>query len=227
MKALIIEDDANVAEAVSLCFQLRWPEISLSLVSEGKKGIDAVNSKTFDIVILDINLPDMSGYDVLQAIRSLSNVPVIVLTVRGKEDEQVKGLEMGADDYIVKPFKPRDLIARINSVLRRVSISRATDRSPVISRGSISLNLSKNEVVLRDRTEKLTPNETQVLYTLMSNPGSIISSEDISQAVWGKVFTDNNRVRTYIRRLRLKLQDNPPLMLKSKRGKGYSFTSPR
>ena len=125
---------------------------------------------------------------------------------REKEEEQVKGLELGADDYIVKPFKPRDLIARVNSVLRRVKLSRVTDRSPVVSRGSISLNLSKNEVVLRDKVEKLTPNETQVLYTLMNNPGTIVSSEEISRAVWGKVFADNNRVRTYIRRLRMKLK---------------------
>lgn len=227
MKALIIEDDPNVAEAVSLCFQLRWPTVKLTVVAEGKKGIDALNSKSYDVVLLDINLPDMSGFDVLENIRSFSDVAVIILTVHDKEDEQVKGLELGADDYIMKPFKPRDLIARINSVIRRSRISRETDRTPVISRGSMSLNLTKNEVILSDRVEKLTPNETQVLYTLMSSPGTIISSEEISRAVWGKVFDDNNRVRTYIRRLRIKLNDSPPLLLKSKRGKGYSFTSPK
>ena len=226
MKALIIEDDINVAEAVSLCFQLRWPDITLNHVTQGEDGISILNSKAFDIVILDINLPDMSGFDVLQTIRSFSSVPVIILTVREKEEEEVHGLEIGADDYIVKPFKPRDLIARVNSVLRRVNLSKVSIQSPVLAKGKVSLNLSRNEVNINDMTQKLTPNEAQILYTLMNNSGNIISSEEISQAVWGKEFDDNNRIRTYIRRLRLKLNDNPPRIIRSKRGKGYSFFSP-
>ena len=227
MRALIIEDDPNVAEAVSLCFQLRWPEINLVHETEGKKGVDVLKSKNVDIVILDINLPDISGFDVLKEVRTFSQVPVIILTVRDKEDEQVKGLEMGSDDYIVKPFKPRDLIARVNSVLRRSSIARKTEQSPVISLGNISLNLTKNEVRIDDIVEKLTPNETQVLYTLMESPGTIVSSEQISESVWGRVFPDNNRVRTYVRRLRLKLKDNPISLIRSKRGKGYAFYPPK
>ena len=226
MKALIIEDDINVAEAVSLCFQLRWPDITLNHVTKGGDGLSILNSKAFDIVILDINLPDMSGFDVLQTIRSFSSVPVIILTVREKEEEEVHGLEIGADDYIVKPFKPRDLIARVNSVLRRVNLSKISIQSPVLAKGKVSLNLSRNEVNINDLKQKLTPNEAQILYTLMNNSGNIISSEEISQAVWGKEFDDNNRIRTYIRRLRLKLNDNPPRIIRSKRGKGYSFFSP-
>lgn len=227
MRTLIIEDDANVAEAVSLCFQLRWPEVILTHVEEGNQGLEVLKTKSIDMVILDINLPDISGFDVLQEIRLFSDIPVIILTVRDKEDEQVRGLELGADDYIIKPFKPRDLIARVNSVFRRVNSAKKVDKSPVITIGHISLNLSKNEVKVNNNTEKLTPNETQVLYTLMSDPGTLISSEQISQSVWGEVFPDNNRIRTYIRRLRLKLQDNPPSMIRSKRGKGYAFFSPR
>jgi len=227
MKALIIEDDVNVAEAVSLCFQLRWPEVTLHHVISGSEGISILNSKTIDIVLLDINLPDMSGFDVLQTIRTFSSVPVIILTVREKEEEQVHGLEIGADDYIVKPFKPRDLIARVNSLLRRVNLSKISDQSPVLVKGKVSLNLSKNEVNINDVAQKLTPNEARMLYTLMNNPGNIISSEEISKAVWGKDFPDNNRIRTYIRRLRLKLNDNPPRIIRSRRGKGYSFNSPR
>ena len=177
--------------------------------------------------MLDINLPDNSGFDVLHEVRTFSGVPVIILTVQDKEDDQVKGLELGADDYIVKPFKPRDLIARVNSVLRRVDSSKKTDNNPVVTIGHISLNLSKNQIEIGNKLEKLTPNETQVLYTLMSSPGKIISSEDISEAVWGKAFPDNNRIRTYIRRLRIKLNDSPPLMIRSKRGKGYAFFSPK
>ncbi|MBN1600016.1 MAG: response regulator transcription factor [Chitinispirillaceae bacterium] len=223
MKALIIEDDANVSEAVALCFQLRWPEVNLTRIEKGKEALDVLRTKVIDMVILDINLPDISGFDVLQELRTFSDVPVVILTVQNKEDDQVKGLELGADDYIVKPFKPRDLIARVNSVLRRMELSKKNDKSPVVTIGNISLNLSKNQIEIGNRVEKLTPNETQVLYTLMNNPGKIISSENISEAVWGKVFPDNNRIRTYIRRLRIKLDDTPPVMIRSKRGKGYAF----
>ncbi|MCK4410657.1 response regulator, partial [Candidatus Bipolaricaulota bacterium] len=94
MKVLIIEDDANVVEAVSLCLQLRWPEVTLSIAAEGTKGIEILESGSFDIVILDINLPDVDGFEVLKCIRSFSNVPVVILTVRGKEEDQVRGLEM-------------------------------------------------------------------------------------------------------------------------------------
>lgn len=226
MRALIIEDDINVADAVSLCFQLRWPEVNLKVVTEGLKGIDVLNAETIDVVILDINLPDISGFEVLENVRSFSDVPIIILTVREEEDEQVKGLEMGADDYIVKPFKPRDLIARVNSVLRRSDISKTSAGSPVIVRGDISLNLSRNEAQIKDTTVKLTPNESKVLYALMSNTGKTVSSDTISKAVWGKVFPSNNRVRTYIRRLRLKLGDSPPAIIRSKRGKGYKFFNP-
>ncbi len=126
MKVLIIEDDANVVEAVSLCLQLRWPEVTLSIAAEGTKGIEILESGSFDTVILDINLPDINGFEVLKRIRSFSNVPVIILTVREGEEDQVRGLEMGADDYIVKPFRPRDLIARVYSVLCRAGVPKDT-----------------------------------------------------------------------------------------------------
>jgi two-component system KDP operon response regulator KdpE len=227
MKAIIIEDDVNVSEAVALCFQLRWPEVTLTRTVKGKEALEILRAKTYDMVILDINLPDIRGFDVLQEIRSFSDVPVVILTIQDKEDDQVRGLELGADDYIVKPFKPRDLIARVNTILRRADTSRKVDSTPVVNIGHISLNLSKNQIEIGNHLEKLTPNETQVLYTLMSSPGKIISSEDISQAVWGKAFPDNNRIRTYVRRLRIKLNDNPTLMIRSKRGKGYAFFSPK
>ncbi|MCK4721826.1 MAG: response regulator, partial [Dehalococcoidia bacterium] len=101
MRVLIIEDSAEVVEAVSLCLQLRWPEVILSIAADGTRGIEILKPESFDIVILDINLPDIDGFEVLKRVRSFSSVPIIILTVRGKEEEQARGLEMGADDYIV------------------------------------------------------------------------------------------------------------------------------
>ncbi|MFC1939788.1 response regulator transcription factor [Chloroflexota bacterium] len=123
MKALIIEDNADVVEAISLCLQTRWPDVTISSSALGFNGVEKVKSLSLDIIILDLNLPDIDGLEVLRQIRSFSSLPIIIVTVRGEEDDQAKGLEMGADDYIVKPFRPRDLIARVNSVLRRSRLS--------------------------------------------------------------------------------------------------------
>ena len=226
MKVLIIEDDANVVEAVSLCLQLRWPDVTLSIAAEGTRGIEILESGSFDLVILDINLPDFDGFEVLKQVRSFSNVSIIILTVRGMEEDQVRGLEMGADDYIVKPFRPRDLIARVNSVFRRASAPKVTKEQPLVVRGKLVLNLATNEVRLGEEIVKLTPNESKVLYVLMNNAEHTISSGKISQEVWGKEYVNSVPVRTLIRRLRNKLDDSPPQIILSKRGEGYKFISP-
>lgn len=226
MKVLIIEDDANVVEAVSLCLQLRWPEVTLSIAAEGTKGIEILESSSFDAVILDINLPDVNGFEVLKRIRSFSNVPVIILTVRGNEDDQARGLEMGADDYIVKPFRPRDVIARVNAVIRRSRVSEVTVEQSSLVRGKLMLNLATNEVQLGEKMVQLTRTECRVLYVLMDNVEHTLSSEKISQEVWRKEYINTDLVRTYIRRLRHKLKDNPPQIILNQRGEGYRFVSP-
>ena len=226
MKVLIIEDDANVVEAVSLCLQLRWPEVIISTAVEGTKGVEMLKSGAFDIVILDINLPDIDGFEVLERTRSFSNVPVLILTVRGKEEDQARGLEIGADDYIVKPFRPRDFVARVNSVLRRAGIPKVTTEQPLVVRGKLILNLTTSEVQLGEGIAKLTPNESKVLYVLMNNAENTISSEKIARGVWGKEYANTDPVRTYIRRLRDKLKDKPPQIILNQRGEGYRFVSP-
>lgn len=215
-----------MVEAISLCFQIRWPEVTLSVAAEGTKGIEIVESESFDIVILDLNLPDIDGFEVLNRIRSFSNVPIIIVTVRGKEEDQARGLEMGADDYIVKPFRPRDLIARVNAVLRRAHVPEVTEGQPSVVRGKLTLNLTTNEVRLGEEMIKLTPTECKLLYVLMKNAEHTLSSKKISQEVWGKEYTDTESVRTYIRRLRDKLNDNPPEIILTEHGGGYRFVSP-
>lgn len=216
----------EVAEAVSLCLQLRWPEVALSIAAEGTRGIEILQSESFDIVILDINLPDIDGFEVLRRIRSFSNVLIIILTVRGKEEDQARGLEMGADDYIVKPFRPRDLVARVNTVLRRRIVPEVTREQPFIVRGKLTLNLSNNEVRLGDQTIELTATESKLLYALMENNEETLNSKKVSQEVWGKDYMNTDLLRTYIRRLRNKLNDSPPQIILSERGEGYRFVSP-
>ena len=226
MRALIIEDNADVVEAVSLCLQLRWPEVILSIATEGAKGIETLEYESFDVIILDINLPDIDGFAVLERIRSFSNVPIIILTVRGNEDDQARGLEMGADDYIVKPFKPRCFVARVNAVLRRSRVSKVIVTQSSIVRGKLMLNLTTNQVQLGEKIVKLTPTECRVLYVLMNNVEHTLSSKKISQDIWGQEYMKTELVRTYIRRLRDKLNDNPPQIILSRRGEGYRFVSP-
>ncbi|MCX6013075.1 MAG: response regulator transcription factor, partial [Chloroflexi bacterium] len=143
----MIEDSADVTESISLCIQLRWADAHITRVAEGEKGLESFKSEEFDIVILDLNLPDMNGMDILKQIREVSLTPVIIVTVRGSENDEVKGLEMGADDYIVKPFKPRDLVARVNAVLRRCTVKQpGKNESASIMSGKLSLDLSTNKV---------------------------------------------------------------------------------
>lgn len=226
MRVLIIEDSAEVVEAVSLCLQLRWPEVILSTAAEGTRGIEILQSESFDIVILDINLPDIAGFEVLKRIRSFSNVPIIILTVRGKEEDQARGLEMGADDYIVKPFRARDLVARVNAVLRRAHVPEVSADQTSVVRGKLTLNLTNNEVLLGDQKIVLTPTESRLLYVLMENAEDTLNSKKISQEVWGKEYMNTDPLRTYIRRLRDKLNDNPPQIIITERGEGYRFVSP-
>jgi len=118
MKVIIIEDNAEISEAVALCLQTYWPGTEIAFAILGKKGIEAVRGTLFDLVILDINLPDIDGFAVLQEVRCFSSVPVVILTVRGTEKDINRGLEMGANAYVIKPFKPRDLLTRLQEVLQ-------------------------------------------------------------------------------------------------------------
>ncbi|MBT7289365.1 MAG: response regulator transcription factor, partial [Chloroflexi bacterium] len=166
------------------------------------------------------------GFDVLKELRTESNIPVIIVTVRGMDDDQAKGLEIGADDYIVKPFKPRDLVARVNAVLRRASSDKGDDDEASITSGALSLHLTTNEVHLRDDVLKLTPTECRLLYVLMKTANETLSNKDISQKVWGKDQANNEVVRTYIRRLRNRLKDNPPQIILTQQKEGYRFVTP-
>lgn len=226
MKALIIDNSPEVVEAISLCLQLRWPDATTSTAADGATGIEILESESFDIIILDINLPDIDGFEVLNRIRSFSKVPIIIVTVRGNEEDQARGLEIGADDYIVKPFRPRDLVARMNAVLCRTQLSRPSKEEPSIIRGRLILNLTTNEVRFGVKTLKLTPTECRLLYFLMHNAERIISSRKILQEIWGEEYVNTDVVRTYIRRLRDKLDDNPPQIVITGRGEGYRFVSP-
>ena len=227
MKLLLIEDSPEIVNLISMTFKLRWPETSIISTPEGAKGIELVESESPDVVILDINLPDMEGFDVLQQVRLFSDVPVLILTVRGDEMDRVRGLEIGADDYIVKPFSALELLSRVNSALRRSSRSPATERMTPIVSGGLTIDFHSKEVLLDGEPVHLTPTEYNILYHLVRNEGKFINNSTLQQWIWGEAGNvDSSVVRRYVYQLRAKLKDNPPKMLVSEAGKGYKFVRP-
>lgn len=228
MKVLVVEDSPEIIKGLTLTFKLRWPESIVIPADTGAKGINAVETESPDIVILDINLPDMTGFEVLENIRLFSDVPVIVLTVREDEVDELRGLELGADDYIVKPFSPANLLTRVKAILRRTGMrNMAEEDLPSLVSGGITINFSTREVFVNGEKVHLTPNESKVLYCLARNEGKVVMQEAIRQQVWGSEakFVDASTLKRYIYQLRVKLGDSAeePRIILNERGIGYRF----
>ncbi len=229
MKVLVIEDDPSIIEVVSLCFQLRWSGTSVVSAENGNKGIELVETESPDVVILDIGLPDMDGYTVLKEVRRFSDVPVIMLTVRGEDTDVAKGLELGADDYITKPFSHIELIARVQAVMRRAQGLAVTDEEKPFVSGRLSVDFSRNEVLVNGEAIKLTSTERKLLYHLIRNEGRILSHESLLTKVWGDTYVDaRDLLRVHIQHLRQKLEDNAetPNIIVTEHGIGYKFIRP-
>ena len=226
MKVLVIEDNPEIIQSVGLCFELRWPEAEMISTSEGQKGLELVETEFPDIVILDLGLPDMDGIDVLQQIRSFSNVPLIILTVRGEEVDKVKGLEMGADDYVVKPFALAEFLARVKAVVRRSQMIESKPGDQPFIRGKLRIDFDAHEVSVGNKPVRLTPSEYNLLYHLVRNEGRVLSNQLLLERVWGSEYTaETEYIKVYIQRLRDKLEEDPrhPTMIISERGVGYKF----
>ncbi len=224
MKVLIIEDDKSIIDAVSIAFEFRWPGTSLVAATNGKTGIELARRESPDIVILDLNLPDISGFEVLKRIRASSNVPVVILTVRSDDEDVLKGLEAGADDYIVKPFNYLTLLARVKAVLRRTEAIPFVGRryNPVNAR--LKVDFVNQKVRVDNRLVKLTPVEYRLLTLLVTNKGEIVPYSRIMHEIWGKDYSgETKNIRIFACRLRKKLGDIPPSMITNKRGSGYTF----
>lgn len=221
MKILIIEDDQQIVEAITLAFQIRWPEARLISTQQGEKGIDLVESEKPDIVILDLGLPDINGYDVLKQIRTFSDIPILILTARTEESDIVKGLEWGADDYMIKPFRQLELLSRIRALTRRRS--NADVETPLVI-GKINFNPSTGQLIYKDKEISLTPTEGRILHHLMRNAGQVVTHSSLADAVWGEDYPGAvDSLKVYIRRLREKLEVEPqqPQLILTKAGIGY------
>ena len=228
MKVVVIDDSPDVAEVVSLCFQLRWSGATVVSASEGARGLELIETENPDVAILDIGLPDMDGIQVLRQIRSFSQVPVIMLTVRGEDADIARCLELGADDYIVKPFSHIELLARVQAVLRRVQGLPVTGERPFVS-GKLSVDFARNEVRVEGKPVKLTSTEYKLLCHLVRNEGRPLTHENLLRKIWGETYTDaRDLLRVHIQHLRQKLGDSvkSPTIIVTEHRIGYKFVRP-
>jgi DNA-binding response OmpR family regulator len=218
MKVLVIEDDKEIVDAISLAFQIRWPEAKVISTRLGQKGVELVESESPDIVILDLGLPDITGFEALQQIRRFSAVPTIILTVRAEEADVVKGLEWGADDYITKPFRQLELLARVKSMIRRHTPAEES----ILAFGHLHLEPDTAQLHMGAK-------ENHILGHLMKNAGRVVTHSNLAEAVWGDDYPGaTDSLKVHIRRLREKIEEDPgkPRIILTKTGIGYFLAKP-
>jgi DNA-binding response OmpR family regulator len=223
MKILVVEDDARSRELLVKYLGSKGHEVSAA--EDGSRALTAAVSVAPDLILLDVNLPELDGWSVLDAVRKFSRVPVIMVTVRDSAQEKVAGLDLGADDYITKPFDLRELDARISAVMRRYHAS----TPPVIRTEELFIDDERKEVVVRGQNVSLSPKEYELLRLLASKPGKVFSTEEILAVVWpDRDAAAAEDVKKYVHMLRNKIEVDPgdPKIVVTARGFGYRFAAP-
>jgi DNA-binding response OmpR family regulator len=224
MQILVADDDINNVKLAA--FLLEEAGYRVVKAHDGQKVLGLIDEYQPDLVLLDVSMPGMNGFEVCQQIRRASDVPIIFLTAHSQLSDRIKGLQIGGDDYLIKPFEPSELLARIEAVLRR-SNSEALAPSSRISQGDLTLDPVEHKVIFTDgRVISLTPLEFRLLYYLMKNAGRILNSSQILSKVWGYDFEgESNLVAVYVRRLRTKVEREPehPRHIITMRNLGYKF----
>lgn len=223
-KILVVDDERSIADIIK--FNLEKEGYIVDTAYDGEEGMNKVNQIMPDLIILDVMMPKKDGFQVLKEIRLKYNTPVLMLTAKEEEVDKVLGLELGADDYITKPFSMRELVARVKSNLRRIDFSKQPDVNTIINAGELSIDLNKYEVKKFEDTIELTIREYELLKFLASSKGQVFSREQLLEEVWGyEYYGDIRTVDVTVRRLREKIEDNNGEFkyILTKRGVGYYF----
>lgn len=222
LHVLICDDQPAVHETLGV--YLKSEDISFSSAFDGESAILKAKDATIDLIVLDLMMPKVSGIDVCKEIRKTSNVPIIMLTAKGEEIDRIIGLEIGADDYIVKPFSPREVVVRIKTVLRRFHIEPSKSLA-IIQHDNLIVNLENYELSVNGQIIAATPKEIEILYFLASHPGRVFDREQLLTEIWGyDYFGDTRAVDTQIKRLRKKIPtEGVNWDIKSVYGVGYKF----
>ena len=223
-RVLVVDDEKLIVKGIR--FSLEQDGYEVDCAYDGEEAIEMAKKTEYDIVLLDVMLPKHDGFEVCQAIREFSDMPVIMLTAKGSDMDKILGLEYGADDYITKPFNIREVTARIKAILRRVNPAPKGERDKLIISGDITLDYNFRRVVINDKVIELTSKEFDLLELFMRNPGKVYTRENLLDIAWGFDYPGDVRtVDVHIRRLREKIEKNPaePSYIKTKWGVGYYY----
>ena len=223
-RILVVDDERRMVGFIRL--NLEQDGFEVIEAYNGTEALDRLRDSLPDLILLDVMMPDIDGFEVLRTIRELGQVPVIMLTAKGEEDDIVKGLELGADDYVTKPFSPRELVSRVKAVLRRGLAFEESDEGVIEVDDRLKIDFSRREVWVDDELVKLRPTEYRLLYHLVQNAGWVLTHDQILTKVWGYEYRDEpHYVRLYINYLRKKIEKDPsnPVYILTERGVGYRF----
>lgn len=221
---LVVDDERRMVEFIRMNLELEGYRVATA--HNGVEAQERLREDLPDLVLLDVMMPEMDGFETLQQIRRVSTVPVIMVTVRGEEADLIRGLELGADDYIAKPFSPRELLVRIKAVLRRAEMPAPAAQTRIVVDEGLAIDLAKREVIVRGQVVKLRPTEFRLLYHLVQNAGWVMTHEMLLSKVWGPEYRDETQyLRLYITYLRQKIEEDPahPRYILTERGVGYRF----
>jgi len=223
-RILVVDDEERMVRFIRM--NLEHDGFQVSEAFNGKQAIQKLRDVTPDLILLDIMMPDLDGFEVLETIREITNVPVIMLTAKGEEDDRIRGLEGGADDYVTKPFSPRELVSRVKAVLRRTESATGSMHGLLEIDKRLKIDFDRREIWLEGKLVKLRPTEYRLLFHLVQNAGWVVSHDQLLQKVWGYEYRDEpHYVRLYINYLRQKLEKDPadPKYILTERGVGYRF----
>jgi DNA-binding response OmpR family regulator len=223
-RILVVDDEERMVRFIRL--NLEHDGFRVSEAYQGSQAIERLRNTLPDLILLDVMLPDLDGFEILKMIREVSNVPVIMLTAKGEEDDRVRGLELGADDYVTKPFSPRELVSRVRAVLRRTESAGGSTHGLIEVDERLKLDFDRHEVWVEGKLINLRPTEYRLLYHLVQNAGWVISHDQLLANVWGYEYRDEpHYVRLYINYLRKKIEKDPanPQYILTERGIGYRF----
>lgn len=223
-RILVVDDEERMVRFIRL--NLEHDGFQVIEAFRGAEAIESMRSRLPDLILLDVMMPDIDGFELLEMIREISSVPVIMLTAKGEEDDRVRGLELGADDYITKPFSPRELVSRVKAVLRRTESASGSTHGLIEVDDRLKIDFDRREVWLDGELVQLRPTEYRLLYHLVQNAGWVITHDQILAKVWGYEYRDEpHYVRLYINYLRKKLEEDPsnPKYILTERGVGYRF----
>jgi two-component system KDP operon response regulator KdpE len=223
-RVLVVDDEERMVRFIRM--NLEHDGFLVSEAFNGKQALDRMRDMTPDLILLDVMMPDLDGFEVLKMIREVNSVPVIMLTAKGEENDRVRGLELGADDYITKPFSPREMVSRVKAVLRRTEGASGSMHGLIEVDERLKIDFDRREVWLEGKIVKLRPTEYRLLFHLVQNAGWVISHDQLLSKVWGYEYRDEpHYVRLYINYLRQKLEKDPadPKYILTERGVGYRF----